>query len=195
MQTRVVVSGIGTVTSIGTGCEPFWNNLLAGRCGIAPVGSFDTSSYSVHRGAEVKDFDGKAYVSKLDCNSIGRASQFAIAAARLALADANLDLSMLDPERVGVTIGTTSGEPQMIERFDDAAESGALNTVGPEFMRFYPCHVIAAHVASELDLEGINVTIPAACAAGNYAIAHAFDVLRSGPVSYTHLTLPTIYSV
>jgi 3-oxoacyl-[acyl-carrier-protein] synthase II len=180
MQPRVVVTGIGAVTSIGTGREALWDSLLAGRCGIAPVGSFDTSSYSVHRGAEVKDFRGEAYVSKLDCDSIGRASQFAIAAARLALADANLDLSMLDAERVGVTIGTTSGEPQMIERFDDAAERGALHGVGPEFMRFYPCHVIAAHVATELDLEGVNVTIPVACAAGNYAIAHAFDVLRAG---------------
>lgn len=180
MLPRVVVTGIGTVTSIGIGCQPFWDSLLSGRCGIDTVRSFDTSSYHVHRGAEVRDFRGEAFVSKLNHNRIGRASQFAIAAARLALGDANLDMKTLDAERVGVTIGTTSGEPQMIERFDDAAASGTLNSVGPEFMRFYPCHVIAAHVATELDLEGVNVTIPTACAAGNYAIAHAFDVLRAG---------------
>jgi 3-oxoacyl-[acyl-carrier-protein] synthase II len=180
MQPRVVVTGIGTVTSIGIGCEPLWDSLLSGRCGIGAVQSFDTSSYNVHRGAEVRDFRGEAFVSKLSCNRIGRASQFAIAAARLALGDANLDMKTLDAERVGVTIGTTSGEPQIIERFDDAAVSGELNGIGPEFMQFYPCHVIAAHVATELGLEGVNVTIPTACAAGNYAIAHAFDVLRGG---------------
>ena len=180
MQPRVVVTGIGTVTSIGTGCEPFWNNLLSGRCGIAPVDSFDTSGYTVHLGAEVKDFRGEHYVLKLDSSCIGRASQFAIAAARLALLDANLDTGTLEAERVGVTIGTTSGEPQLIERFDDAVVGNALRGVERGFIRLYPCHVIAAHVASELDLRGVNVTIPAACAAGNYAIAHAFDVLRAG---------------
>jgi len=180
MQRRIVVTGIGTVTSVGIGRASFWHGLLSGRCGVNTVESFDTSGYQVHRGAEVKDFRGEAYISKLKHNSIGRASQFAIAAARLALADANLDTNSLDAERVGVTIGTTSGEPQMIERFDDAAVRGELNRVGPEFIRFYPCHVIANHVASELDVEGVNVTIPAACAAGNYAIAHAFDVLRAG---------------
>ncbi len=180
MHPRVVVTGIGTVTSVGIGREPFWDSLLLGRCGIEEVESFDTSGFHVHMGAEIKDFAAGAYVKKLDPHYLGRASQFAIAAARLALADANLDLSMLDAERVGVTIGTTSGEPQIIERFDDAAQAGEMDRVGPEFISMYPCHVIAGHVAGELELAGVNTTIPTACAAGNYAIAHAYDVLRSG---------------
>ncbi len=180
MRPRIGVTGIGAVTSIGTGREQFWNNLLAGRCGIADVESFDTSGYNVHRGAEVKGFNGENYISKLDPAYLGRASQFAIAAARLALLDASLDMTDVAPERVGVTIGTTSGEPQVIERFDDAVVSEALDMVGPEFLQMYPCHVIAAHVASELELAGIIMTIPTACAAGNYAVAHAVDVLRSG---------------
>lgn len=180
MRPRIGVTGIGAVTSIGTGREQFWNNLLSGRCGIADVESFDTSGYNVHRGAEVKEFHGENYISKLDPAYLGRASQFAIAAARLALLDASLDMTAVAPERVGVTIGTTSGEPQVIERFDDAVVGEALDTVGPEFLQMYPCHVIAAHVASELELAGINMTIPTACAAGNYAVAHAVDVLRSG---------------
>jgi 3-oxoacyl-[acyl-carrier-protein] synthase II len=77
-------------------------------------------------------------------------------------------------------MGTTSGEPREIERFDDHYVSEALEQSGPEFMARYPCHVIAAHVATELQLAGVNMTIPTACAAGNYAIAYAFDTLRSG---------------
>lgn len=77
-------------------------------------------------------------------------------------------------------MGTTSGEPREVERFDDLFVSKKLERVGPEFLALYPSHVIAAHIARELRFAGINIMIPTACAAGNYAIAHAFDVLRAG---------------
>ena len=168
------------MTSVGTGREQFWESMLAGRCGVSPVECFDTSSYSVHRGAEVKEFCAKKFVLKLDAAQLGRASQFAVAAARLALEDARVRIDSLDPGRVGVSLGTTSGEPQEIERFDDSYMSRELNKVGAEFIARYPCHMISAHVASELNFSGINMMIPTACAAGNYAIAYAFDTLRAG---------------
>src|SRR5262249_48385864 len=84
-EKRIVVTGIGIVTSIGIGRERFWNNLLEGRSGISLVESHDTSRFSVHNGAEVKGFAAEEYVARLDFTRIGRASQFAIAAARLAL--------------------------------------------------------------------------------------------------------------
>jgi 3-oxoacyl-[acyl-carrier-protein] synthase II len=179
-QHRVVVTGIGLVTPIGTGRECFWTNLLEGRSGIGPVQSFDTSAYNVHRGAEVHDFRVENYLSNLDAAHLGRASQFAIAAARLALADANVEIATLDLKRAGVSMGTTSGEPREVERFDDLFIGKKLDRVGPEFLALYPSHVIAAHVARELQFAGVNMMIPTACAAGNYAIAHAFDVLRAG---------------
>jgi 3-oxoacyl-[acyl-carrier-protein] synthase II len=111
---------------------------------------------------------------------MGRASQFATAAARLAIADAQLDVSTLDPERAGVSMGTTSGEPHEIERFDDHVVAATLDRIGPEFITSYPCHVIPACVAGEVGFAGVNMTIPTACAAGNYAIAYACDVLRAG---------------
>lgn len=179
MQPRVVVTGIGVVTSIGAGREAFWNNLLAGRSGISEVESFATEAYKMHRGAEVKDFQAEDYVERLNPSCIGRASQFAIAAARLALEDAGFDASALPAEQAGVAIGTTSGEPQLVEQFNDCYVKGEMGRIGSEIASLYPCHVIAAHVASELRFEGVNMMIPAACAAGNYAIAHAYDVLRS----------------
>jgi 3-oxoacyl-[acyl-carrier-protein] synthase II len=111
---------------------------------------------------------------------MGRASQFAVAAARLALADAQLDVSMFDPQRAGVSMGTTSGEPSEIERFDDCFIAATLDCIGPEFIASYPCHVIPARIAGEVGFAGVNMTVPTACAAGNYATAYAFDVLCSG---------------
>ena len=180
---KIVVTGIGMVTSIGTGREAFWNALLAGRCGFGPVRSFDTSRFGVHLGAEIHDFRPEDYVRKLDAGAIGRSSQLAIAAARLALADAGLNEEDIDTERAGVCAGTTSGEPHFIERFDDHYVQGELKKVGREFITRYPCHVVPCHVAMELGFSGETMMIPTACAAGNYAIAHAADLLRAGKAS------------
>lgn len=175
----IVVTGLGMVTSIGTGKEQFWNALIAGKCGFGPVQSFNTSGYSVHLGAEILDFDSKDHVVRLDTRAIGRSSQLAIAAAHLALADGRLDLESIDRTRAGVCVGTTSGEPHFIERFDDRYVQGDIAKAGDGFIRGYPCHVVPGHVAAELKFAGETMMIPTACAAGNYAIAHASDVLRA----------------
>jgi len=175
---ETVVTGVGLVTSIGTGKEIFWQNLLAGRCGIGPVEAFSTEHFPVHHGAEIKDFDANDYVNRLPAGKIGRASELAIAAAHLALADAHLSFTEADLEQAGVVVGTTSGEPGVIERFDDLYIEGRINQLSSDFIDNYPCNALAAHVASELGLGGEVLTIPTACAAGNYAIAHASDLLQ-----------------
>jgi 3-oxoacyl-[acyl-carrier-protein] synthase II len=186
---RIVVTGIGAVTPVGTGRGELWAGLLAGRLGFSPVESFDTSAVKVHRGAEVRGFSAAAPVRTLAAERLGRASQLAIAAARLALADAGIgglaDWRQGRPagvaaERAGVALGTTSGETQEIQRFDDRYLAGELDAVGGEFMTLYPCHMIAVHLARELGLAGVNCMLPAACAAGNYALAYAVDALRAG---------------
>ena len=177
---EIVVTGLGLVTPVGTGHEDVWTNLLAGRCGIGEVESFDTSKYRVHRGGEIKDFEPEPYFRTLDPSSVGRASQMAVAAARLALEDADLEPASLDEERCGVVMGTTSGEPREVERFNDAYIAEELDHVGSRFMTLYPCHSIAGSIAAEVGFAGPNTMIPAACAAGNYAISNAFDLLRAG---------------
>ena len=181
---RVAITGIGLVCPIGTGKQVFWDNLLAGRHGIGPVESFDTSSMRVHRGAEVKDFDGTAYVGKLDPAGLGRTSLFAIAAARMALQDAGYRTGDVDSERAGVSMGTTSGEPNQIEVFNDLYRADASAEAGLDALQAYPCHLIPSLVASELDFAGPNLMIPTACAAGNYAIAYATDVLAAGQADF-----------
>ena len=179
MRRRVVVTGLGVITSIGEGRDTFWRNLLDGRSGISSVTGFDTSRYSVHNGGEIPTFAPDDYVHRLNAASMGRASQFAIAASRLAIADANLAIADCDDARAGVVLGTTSGEPQFIEALDDATALPNRSEVDTTFVRKYPSHMLAAHVAAEFRLRGMSVTIPTACAAGNAALTYAADAIRS----------------
>ena len=130
MQRSIVITGLGLVTSIGIGREAFWHDLLMGRSGIGPVQAFDTSAYRGGQGAEVKAFRAADYLVRLDPAGMGRASQFATATARLAIADAQLDVSTLDPERPCVH-GHHVGEPHEIERFDDHVVAATLDRIGP----------------------------------------------------------------
>ena len=177
----MAVTGIGVVTPLGIGRELFWRALLAGESGITPVTSFDTSRFKVHLGAEVRGFDPGPWVLRSHPDELGRASQMAVAAARLALADAGLDADAVEPERAGVAMGTTSGEPLEVERFDDALLSAAgRESIDSALATRYPCHRIPGQVAAELGFAGVNVMLPNACAAGNYAVAFARDTLAAG---------------
>ncbi|HTM48628.1 MAG TPA: beta-ketoacyl-[acyl-carrier-protein] synthase family protein [Bryobacteraceae bacterium] len=177
---RVVITGMGLVTPIGTGRAMFWERLTAGANGIGPVQSFDTTGYSAHLGAEVKDFDPSEHVRTRPPEALGRGSQLAVAAARMALEDSGVDLTARDRYRIGVSMGTTSGEPQMVERYNDARKAGGLESVSADILPKYPCNVIPSHVAVEFDLHGPCLMIPTACAAGNYAIGYGFDMIRTG---------------
>jgi 3-oxoacyl-[acyl-carrier-protein] synthase II len=173
---RVVVTGIGVISPIGSGRQRFWDALLDGQSGIGPVTGFDTSAFPVHIGAEVRDFAPGEYLRKLGPECIGRTSQLAVAAARLALEDAGVEAG----GRGGVSIGTTSGEPQFVEQFNDMRKA---STAAPaEIFPRYSCSAISAHIAIEFDLHGPCLTIPTACAAGNHAIGHGFDMIRMGRV-------------
>lgn len=177
---RVVITGAGLITPIGAGREEFWRNLVAGQSGIAPVRSFDTSDYPVHIGAEVKEFDPARWVRNRDPDSMGRGSQLAIAAARMALDDAGLSLSAFAPRRVGISMGTTSGEPGFVEKYNDIRKAEGLDALPGDLGAKYPCNVIPSNVAIELGLQGPCLMIPTACAAGNYAIGYGFDLIRTG---------------
>ena len=177
---RVVITGLGLVTPIGAGRELFWRNLTAGTNGIGPVESFDTSAFPVHIGAEVKDFDPAGYVREREPETLGRGSQLAVAAARMALEDSGIDVAARDRWRIGVSMGTTSGEPIMVELYNDARKAGGVASVPADILPKYPCNVIPANIAIEFDLHGPCLMIPTACAAGNYAIGNGFDMIRTG---------------
>jgi 3-oxoacyl-[acyl-carrier-protein] synthase II len=177
---RVAITGIGLITPIGIGKQHVWEALMRGESGIGPVESFDTSAFPVHIGAEVRQFNAGDYLRRLDVASVGRASRFAAAAARLALDDAGLDADKLDARRIGVSMGTTSGEPLFVEEYNNIRKSEGEEAIPGEMMGRYPCHVIPTHVAIEIGARGPCLMIPTACAAGNYAIGYGFDMIRTG---------------
>src|SRR5581483_102514 len=114
MTKRVVITGLGAVTPIGSGKDEFWQALLHGKSGVSEVTRFDTTQYVRHRACEVKEFDFAPYAKASD-RAIGKGSQLAIAAASQALEDAKLNLDSIDPYRIGVSVGTTAGEIQILE--------------------------------------------------------------------------------
>lgn len=180
MPKRVVVTGLGVVSPLGIGKDAFWQGLVAGQSGIREISAFDTSEYSITRGGEVVGFDPRVFMSEGTAQRVGRASQYAIAAARMALEDAAVDLQALDRSRAGVSLGTTMGEIQAIEKITALLHSGGARAVPASLLAQFPVYHISANVAGEFEFSGPNLMLPTACAAGNYAIGYALDLLRSG---------------
>ena len=181
---RVVVTGIGLVTPLGIGRAVVWQSLLEGKSGVGPVTSFDTSAMQAHIGAEVKGFDAECYLRRQRPSSMGRASQMAVAAGYLALQDAGIQPEDYRLNRSGVSMGTTSGEAQFIEEYNDFRHKAGIASVPAELPAKYPSHVIPGHLATEFGFRGPCLMIPAACAAGNYAIGYAFDLIRGGTADF-----------
>lgn len=178
MRRRVVVTGLGVVSSVGIGWRPFWSAMLAGRSGIRPVRYLDTADFPTHCGGEVVDFDPLGVMPAAVARRLGRGTQFAIAASSEAIHDAGLSGAQLAQARAGVCLGTTMADIQALETVHGAwvADEGARLPV--RLFTQYPSCSISGHIAARFGFDGPNVMIPTACAAGNYAIAYASDLLR-----------------
>lgn len=180
MNKRIVVTGLGVVSSIGIGKEPFWNALINGKSGISKITSFDTKDFPTHYGGEIKDFHPEDFIDKKKTERLGRASQLAIASAKLAIQDAKLELSGFDREKIGVAIGTTMGESKILEEIDEIWVKKGDQAIEPNLIPRLPANVISSNVAIEFKLKGPNFLISTACAAGNYAIGYACDLINKG---------------
>jgi 3-oxoacyl-[acyl-carrier-protein] synthase II len=180
---RVVVTGLGVVSAIGTGKDEFWKNLLKGQSGISRIDSLDTSPHRTAIGAEIKDFDPSLYIASRNLKNYGRTSQLGIAGARLALKDAGLADHHLKGKPVDIIIGTTIGESQVMEKINDRWLRFGEGEVSPQDIATYPENVIALSISREIGLDAECIVIPTACAAGNYAIGYGHDRIRNGSSS------------
>ncbi len=181
---RVVVTGLGIVSSIGIGKDEFWKNLIAGKSGISEVTTFDTSSYDIHRGGEIKNFEPTKFISKNKLKDIARASQFAIAATKMALEDTDFNISQFSKNKIAIIFGTTMGEGGMVEEVDRHWTTQGEEDVWAITISKYPSNAISNNVNRLLKLKGLNLVIPTACSAGNYSIGFGYDLIRSGVVDY-----------
>jgi len=180
MKKRIVITGLGVISSIGIGKDEFWKNLILGKSGISKVESFDTSKHFTHNGGEVKNFKPEEFMNRKKTGLIGRASQLAVAAAKLALKDSGLEEKSLKGKRTAICMGTTGGESQEIEAMDATWANKSHEHIDSMSVIQYPVNSISSNVALELKVEGITRMFTTACAAGNYALGYGYDLLQLG---------------
>jgi 3-oxoacyl-[acyl-carrier-protein] synthase II len=176
-STRVVITGLGVVSSIGVGKEEFWDGLLKGRSGISPVSAFDTSNQFTHNGGEVKIFRPDDSSPDGRRETASRASHMALTASRLAWKDAGFSGDQSNV-RVGTCIGTNIGSIQTVEQINEAIISKSRNARYAELIHQVPTNTTPAIIAREFGLQGPNMMFSTACAAGNYAIGFGFDLIK-----------------
>lgn len=179
-MSRVYVTGLGAVSSIGLGREAFWEGLLSGRSGASEVTGFDTSRLDRHVACEVKDFRPADHLSAEERRRAGRCSAMTIAATRMAVQDAGLSEADLSGDRASVILGTTMGEANILGELQSAWIKDGEAAVPASPLPKYGTTLLPIQVARSFGVRGMVQTLPAACAAGNYAIGFAADQIRAG---------------
>lgn len=176
---RVVITGMGMINPLGHSVPEFWENVKAGKCGIAPITNFDTEEFKTKLAAEVKGFDPGAYIDPKEAKRMSRFSQFAVAAAKEAYEDAALAGSGTDPERIGVFVSTGVGGIS-----DCEVEIENLLTKGPRRVNslFIPMmigNMAAGNVAIATGANGPCLDVVSACASSNNAIGEAYYAIAA----------------
>jgi len=177
---RIVITGVGAVTPVGLTARETWDNLLAGRSGVAEIASFDASHLPVRIAGEVKGFDPARYMDRKAARRMGRFAQFAVACSVMALEDAGLQVTDANAERIGVVINTGGGG--MMETYEEAlvmAQRGPAR-VSPLYVPLMAPNMAACQPSIVLGIRGPVVSAVAACAAGVQAFTDAFHILRRG---------------
>ncbi|MBC8570239.1 beta-ketoacyl-ACP synthase II [Zongyangia hominis] len=177
---RVVVTGIGAVTPVGTGVAEMWKNIQAGMCGIGEITHFDTSDFDIKLAAEVRDFDPTAYISKKEARRMDRYCQFACAAASLALTDADSKFEDDDPFRVGVILGSGIGGIGTFEEEHLKSIEKGYNRVSPFFIPMMISNMGCGMIAMQHGFKGANFTAVTACSSANHAIGEAYRNIKYG---------------
>ena len=180
MSNRVVVTGMGVVSPIGTGKKTFLENIKAGKCGISFIESFDTENFKVKCAGEIKDFVVTDYINKKDAKRMDRFTHFAIAASKLAVEDANLTINDDNAQSVGVYLGSGIGGLITIEENCDKLISKGADRMSPFFIPMSISNMAAGNVSIELGVKGSCLTYNTACASSASAIGEALKDLRCG---------------
>lgn len=177
---RVVITGVGMVTPLGTGTEKSWKGLLDGKSGIGMTTMFDTEKFSSKIAAEVKDFDVDSFVEAKEQKKMDRFIHFGLAAATLAMEDSGLRISESDAERTGVIVGAGVGGLPAIERYKEALLARGPKRVSPFFIPMTIINLAAGHISIKFGAKGPNSAIATACASGTHSIGDAYKMIQNG---------------
>lgn len=180
---RVVVTGIGALTPLGNTAEESWENIKAGKSGAGLITHFDASQFKTQFACEVKGFNAADFIDRKESRKMDLYTQYAVAAAQMAIKDSGMDLETVDKNEIGVVLGVGIGG---IKTFEEETSSYALNRsqLGPKFNPFFIPKMIAdiasGHIAIQYGFRGPNYTTTSACASSSNALADAFNLIRLG---------------
>ena len=177
---KVVITGLGAVAPNGNNVDTFWSALIAGESGINTIENYDTTDHSVTIAGEVKNFDYEDHFDRKTARKLDRFSIFALVAAKEAIKSANLDSSKLDPDKIGVTLGSGVGGVATLVEQENVLQSRGPKRISPHFVPKMIANIAAGHIAIEWNLRGPNQTIASACASATDAIGIALRLIQAG---------------
>jgi 3-oxoacyl-[acyl-carrier-protein] synthase II len=178
-ERNVVVTGMGVVTPIGLTMETFWDGLAGGKSGIDRISTFDVTDFPVKVAGEVRNFNPVDYMDIKMADRSPRFSQFAIAAAKMAVKASGLDMATVDSERIGVCIANTIDVSNIIVDQERLIKRGPRR-INPLFISKTGPHVAAVQVGLLMGVKGPNFSVNSACASGSEALANAYDIIKMG---------------
>ena len=179
MKRRVVITGMGVVRPIGSG-DLFWENVKKGTCGIDFIESFDTTDFSVKIAAEVKDFDPALYMEKKEAKRMDRYSQFALAAADIAIKDSGLDTENVDSDKFGCIVGSAVGGIHTIEEEHAKLLEKGPGKVSTFFIPMMLSNMASGLIAVKYRAKAVNISTVTACATGANAIGESYKRIQDG---------------
>ena len=179
-QRRVVVTGLGLISPVGNNVGDAWENLLAGRSGIATITKFDHSGLSVHFGGEVKGFNIEDYISAKEARHMDTFIHYGIAAGTQAFKDSGLEVTEANSERIGVLVGSGIGGLPMIEETHTEYTTRGARRISPFFVPGSIINMISGHLSINLNLKGPNVAAVTACTTGLHSIGLAARLIQYG---------------
>lgn len=182
-STRVVVTGLGAITPAGNTVAATWENLVAGKSGIARITLFDPSPLATQIAGEVKGYDARQHFDVKEARRLERFVQFAVVAARQAIADAHLEINEQNNENIAVIIGSGIGGGMSIVEHGKVLETKGARRVSPFFIPMVLADTAPGQVAIEFGIKGPNMAVVSACATGANALGEAAEMIRRGDVA------------
>lgn len=177
---RVVVTGMGAITPIGLSVEEFWKNVKLQKTGFAPITKMDTKGYRASIAAEVKGFDGRNYMDFKAAKRMELFCQYAVAAAKEALAQSGIDMEKEDAYRVGCSIGSGIGGLGVMEREHEKLLNKGPNRIQPLLVPLMITNMAAGNVSIQFGLKGKSINVVTACATGTHSIGEAYRSIQAG---------------
>lgn len=177
---RVVVTGVGAVSPLGTGNQKNWDGLINGRSGIDYITRFDASSLPVKIAGEVKDFDAEQFIDKKEIKKMDLFIQYAMAAAHFAMEDSGLQITEENAEQVGVLVGAGLGGLPTIEKYHTALLEGGYKKISPFFIPMLIINLAPGHISIKYGAKGPNLSSVSACATGTHSIGDAYHMIARG---------------